>query len=420
MWRHLAVAQIVALLVAPLTPAGAALAAGAQPVDAGPAASAASAAAPAAWGQPGWKLRWAPQADRDGLRAFEHVEDDRAGSDPAGFPHIYTEGDHYRFNMNMNVRDTSTDRQRNEVRGAVAGDHALNLLYGETWRFTYSMFIPDTLKSTTRFSHIMQMKEPGTGSGPIVTMSLRRYGTVQKIELVDTVTNTLVGNVDLEPLQNHWVDFDFQMKVGDAPDGSIRWAVHDGAKTVIDTTMTGLDTWLGDRVRPKWGIYRSLGDTSGSLQDTYLLLKNLRAYQWTGALLPPLQIRYEAERARIFQGAVESKNGGYTGTGYVNYADTTGGYIEWTVFALCNGPAALNIWYANATDTVRPMDITVDGVPVATGLTFDRTPAWNDWETRTLITNLHFGLNKIRATATAAAGGPMVDSLDVQQPAPLL
>jgi hypothetical protein len=418
--RHLAVAQIVALLVTPLALAGPAAAA---PRTASPATQAAPAAQPAdpagtlPW-DPGWRLRWAPRADREGLTAFEHVEDDRAGSDPAHFPHIYTEGDHYTFTMNTNVRDTSTDRQRNEVRGSVTDGHALNMLYGETWRFTYSMFIPDTLKSTTSFTHIMQMKEPGTGTGPIVTMSLRRYGTVQKIELVDTLTGTNIGNVELEPLQNHWVDFDFQMKIG-STDGWIRWIVRDGANTVIDTTKTGLNTWLSDRVRPKWGIYRSLGDKSGSLEDTYLLLKNLRAYQWSSSLLPPLQIRYEAERARVNQGTVESANGGYTGSGYVNLANANGGYVEWTVFALCPGPAALNVWYANGTNTARPMDVTVNGVTVSSALSFTVTPAWNDWETRTLITNLRFGFNTIRVTAPTAVGGPNVDSLDVQQPAPV-
>ena len=41
-----------------------------------------------------------------------------------------------------------------------------------------------------------------------------------------------------------------------------------------------IDTWLDDRLRPKWGIYRSLGDTSGSLQNCYLLLRNLKAYKF--------------------------------------------------------------------------------------------------------------------------------------------
>ena len=49
--------------------------------------------------QPGWRLRWAPQAARDGLAAFEHVEDDRANSDPARAPHISVQGDAYRFEI---------------------------------------------------------------------------------------------------------------------------------------------------------------------------------------------------------------------------------------------------------------------------------------------------------------------------------
>jgi hypothetical protein len=78
----------------------------------------------------------------------------------------------------------------------------------------------------------------------------------------------------------------------------------------------------------------------------------------------------------------------------------------------------LNLWYANGTAAGVPMDITVNGVPVAPGLVFDRTPAWDDWETRTLVTALRSGTNTIRATATTAAGGPHLDGLEVQlQPA---
>src|SRR6266545_2154527 len=201
----------------------------------------------------------------------------------------------------------------------------------------------------------------------------------------------------------------------DGLDGWVRWVVRNGETTVIDTTTTGVDTWLFDRVRPKWGIYRSLRDTSGSLQDAYLLITNLRAYQWSDTNVAPLTFRYEAEDATIHHGAVESGFGGFTGSGFVNYADEAGSYVEWTIHALGPGTATLNIWYANATTTNRPMDVTVNGVLVAAGLAIDRTPAWNDWETRTLVVPLHPGRNTVRATATTDAGGPNVDSLEVQQ-----
>ncbi|MFC7257942.1 heparin lyase I family protein [Streptomyces lutosisoli] len=227
-----------------------------------------------------WQLKWSPSASGDGLGAFETIEDDRADSHPAGQPHIYATGNNWRFTMHTVDRDTSTDRQRQEVTGLrTSGSSYLTWTEGQTWRITYSMYIPSSLKATTTFTHIMQMKQPGNGTSPIVVQSLRRVNGVQTIELKLAIDDILVGRTDLEPLQNKWIDVDFQIKVGNGAAGSVRWILKNGSTTVIDKSRTGVDTFLADRVRPKWGIYRSLGDTSGSLQDTYLLLTNLRGYQ---------------------------------------------------------------------------------------------------------------------------------------------
>jgi hypothetical protein len=228
-----------------------------------------------------WQQKWAPSASGDKLGAFETIEDDRADSHPADSPHIFATGDNWRFNMHTVDRDTSTDRQRHEVTGLRNGSGSNNLKWteGQTWRVTYSMYIPSSLKATTTFTHIMQMKQPGAGSSPIVVQSLRRVDGVQTIELKLFEDDILVGRTDLEPLHDNWIDVDFQIKVGNGSAGSVRWILKSGGSTVIDASKTGVDTFLADRVRPKWGIYRSLGDTSGSLQDTYLLLTNLRGYQ---------------------------------------------------------------------------------------------------------------------------------------------
>ncbi len=141
------------------------------------------------------------------------------------------------------------------------------------------MYIPSSLKATTTFTHIMQMKQPGNGTSPIVVQSLRRVNGRQTVELRLAIDDILVGRTDLEPLHGKWTDVDFQIKVGNGSAGSVRWILKSGSTTVVDRTRTGVDTFLADRVRPKWGIYRSLGDTSGSLQNTYLLLTGLRGYQ---------------------------------------------------------------------------------------------------------------------------------------------
>jgi chitin-binding protein len=148
-----------------------------------------------------------------------------------------------------------------------------------TWRLSWSLFIPDSLRATTTFTHIMQLKMPGNGSSPILTMSLRRVGGVPKIEIQVNQSGTIVGRADLAPLQNHWVDTAVEFKIGDKPDGYVHWTLTDAGRTAVDATSTGVDLWMQDRVRPKWGIYRSLGDTSGALRDCYLLLGNMRAHR---------------------------------------------------------------------------------------------------------------------------------------------
>lgn len=373
----------------------------------------AAAGAAAAVAAPAWQLRWAPRADAEGLAAFEGVEDDRANSHPAGQPHIFVSGTNYRFNMHLVDRDTMTDRQRQEVKGMVTNGANLILLKGETWRLAHSMFIPGSLKATTSFTHIMQTKAPGTGTLPMITMSLRRHSGVQKIELV--VSGTTIGMVDLVPLQNKWIDVELDMVIGDADTGRVRWALRDAGTTVIDVTRSGVDTWLEDRVRPKWGIYRSLGDTSGSLQDCYQLITNMRAYQWSSTEPPPVAARYEAEDAVISQGAVESNWSGFTGRGFVNLTNVVGSYVEWTVDAPGAGVATLTFRYANGSTSARPMDIRVNGALVADELSFIPTPAWNDWDTRT-VSNVPVkaGTNTVRATSTTSTGGPNLDHLEVQ------
>lgn len=232
---------------------------------------------------PVWTLRWSPDPAVQGLGAFETIEDDRAGSHPEAAPHIRAVNGTYRFDMHMVDRDSSTDRQRQEVTGnRTSSSSHLEWKPGETWRVTYSMYIPGSLMATTTFTHIMQTKQPGTGTSPITVTSLRRVNGVQTMEHKIFAGDILVGRTNLEPLQNKWIDIEYEIRIGDGTAGSVRWVVKSAGTTVVDATKSGVDTFLADRVRPKWGIYRSLGDTSGSLRDTYLLLRNMRAYQLTG------------------------------------------------------------------------------------------------------------------------------------------
>ena len=99
----------------------------------------------------------------------------------------------------------------------------------------------------------------------------------------------------------------------------------------------------------------------------------------------------------------------YSGTGFVNTANASGSYVEWTVSAAQAGSTTLGFRYSNGTGADRPMDISVNGTVVASGVSFPATADWNTWATKPLTDTLAAGSNTIRATATTAGGDPNLD-----------
>jgi unsaturated rhamnogalacturonyl hydrolase len=124
-------------------------------------------------------------------------------------------------------------------------------------------------------------------------------------------------------------------------------------------------------------------------------------------------VRYEAENATIGQGSVATNHAGFSGTGFVDMANVTGSYVEWTVPLGQAGPVALSIRYANGTSTNRPMDIAVNGTVVVAGQAFPSSGSWDSWDTARLSLPLAAGNNTVRVTATTANGGPNLDWLEV-------
>ncbi|MFF7135810.1 MULTISPECIES: PQQ-dependent sugar dehydrogenase [unclassified Streptomyces] len=122
---------------------------------------------------------------------------------------------------------------------------------------------------------------------------------------------------------------------------------------------------------------------------------------------------YQAEDATVVQGTVATNHTGYTGTGFVDYTNVIGSYVEFTVSAASAGTTAVTFRYANGTATDRPMDISVNGTVVAPAVSFPATADWNTWATRTVDVPLTAGSGKIRATATTAGGGPNLDRIGV-------
>lgn len=123
-------------------------------------------------------------------------------------------------------------------------------------------------------------------------------------------------------------------------------------------------------------------------------------------------VRYEAEQATISRGRIDSDHAGFSGTGFVDYDNVSGSFVQWTVTAPSAGKFTLRIGYANASTSLRPMDVLVNGSLVADELSFTPTGSWTVWQARTLTVTLVKGTNTIRAVATSSAGGPNVDYLE--------
>lgn len=146
--------------------------------------------------------------------------------------------------------------------------------------------------------------------------------------------------------------------------------------------------------------------TAGLLAGTLVVLSGNTAQAAT--------TRYEAEASpAVCTGTIDSDWSGYSGSGFCNADNATGGYTQFTVTAPASGTATLRVRFANGTTTARPASLVVNGSTVQTP-SFEGTGAWSTWATKTLTVPVNAGSNTIRLSPTTSAGLPNLDYLDVE------
>jgi Carbohydrate binding module (family 35) len=128
----------------------------------------------------------------------------------------------------------------------------------------------------------------------------------------------------------------------------------------------------------------------------------------------PRVVRYEAEEAFVRLGKVESDHAGFTGTGFVNYDNVSGSFVEWRFKAARAGRVSMRLRYANGGAGNRSMDILVNGGVTAAKTLFSPTGEWTNWQIKTIDITLNAGPNIIRAVAVSVEGGPNVDYLEIR------
>jgi N-acetylneuraminic acid mutarotase/glucose/arabinose dehydrogenase len=126
----------------------------------------------------------------------------------------------------------------------------------------------------------------------------------------------------------------------------------------------------------------------------------------------PFDQTFQAENATLSSPIIFSGKGADGGR-YVDFQNTTGDFIEWTVEVATAGQYDLSWRYSNGAGTSdRPLQLDINGTTTAPSLGFARTTNWSTWGLVTQSVALQAGVNKIRLT-TKGSSGANFDSLRV-------
>ena len=86
----------------------------------------------------------------------------------------------------------------------------------------------------------------------------------------------ILRSTPLTPLQETWIESQITFTATD--NGNIQWLLNDSLNKTVVSAQGSAKLFLGDRVRPKWGIYRSVQDTA-HLETCHMLITDLKAWK---------------------------------------------------------------------------------------------------------------------------------------------
>ncbi len=196
----------------------------------------------------------------------------------------------------------------------------------------------------------------------------------------------------------------------------------------LQVTLDGQPVRTSTSVVGVEGIRRSIGIVNGQVLNgkTYDFARWQHGGSATQTITTPINditytavyqerifnpLRLEAENAARSGAVVTTSHSGYTGSGYADYVNASGDYVEWTVRVPHTGSYTISFRYALAS-TPRSLRISANGTTLNAGLSFARTSTWSSWSNVAITANLNAGTNRIRATATGSSG-PNIDHIVV-------
>jgi hypothetical protein len=182
------------------------------------------------------------------------------------------------FNIHVtpdNDRCVNFDRQRNEIKTFGPSPDYLKGFLGDNVTYRWKFKLDGGFQPSPSFTHIHQIKAgDGDDGAPIMTITPRHGSTdmLQIIHIDSAGHSSTVASTPLAPFLGVWVDAYEQITYDTNGSYSLTLTRLDTGDTLLAYSNPDIDMWRNGTTfcRPKWGIYRSLNNSS-FLRDEQVL-----------------------------------------------------------------------------------------------------------------------------------------------------
>ncbi|NJN78782.1 MAG: T9SS type A sorting domain-containing protein [Saprospiraceae bacterium] len=183
--------------------------------------------------------------------------------------HIHTTPD--------NDRCTKFDRQRTEIKTYDKSPDSLLATLTEKVEYKWKFKLDSGFQPSSSFTHIHQIKAVGGSEQdmPLITLTPRK-GNPDKMQLryAAALSQSTIHEVNLVDFKGVWVEAKETIIYNETGLGAYEIVMTKvaGGDTLFYYTNNSIRTWKTDAsfLRPKWGIYRSLNDST-NLRDEAIL-----------------------------------------------------------------------------------------------------------------------------------------------------
>ncbi len=174
-------------------------------------------------------------------------------------------------------KEDITDRQRNEIKTDSHSPANLVAVENETVRYHWYFKIPEGWQTTTSFCHIHQLKgyDGDYIDNPVITHSTVTKSGVQQFQvryMTDTASESATYyplTTPLEPFIGEWVEVEEKITYSYSGKYSVKITRCSDNEVLASLTDFDMPAWRDGctAMRPKWGIYRSIGTDGEKLDE---------------------------------------------------------------------------------------------------------------------------------------------------------